>query len=160
MREWLEGAEPEGPAKSWSLKMGMLGAKRYTQGLMTVGDSASLVHPISGEGVGYAIESGRLAAAWAHEAHSRSDFSAATLSGYGRQLGKKRAKEHVSGQTLVNALPNLNLLEPLFKACETDARTRATLISTFTGDEPVYNVLKHPRALTGVARNVLGALRS
>ena len=107
MRGWLDGAEPEGPAKSWSLKMGMLGAKRYTQGLMTVGDSASLVHPISGEGVGYAVESGRLAAAWAYEAHGRNDFSAATLSGYGKQLGRKRAREHVFGQTLVNALPNL-----------------------------------------------------
>ena len=26
---WLEGAEPEGPARSWSLKMGMWGARRY-----------------------------------------------------------------------------------------------------------------------------------
>ena len=45
MAEWLESAEPEGPAKSWSLKMGMWGARRYTQGLIMVGDAGSMVHP-------------------------------------------------------------------------------------------------------------------
>src|SRR3990170_784557 len=70
----LEGADPEGPAKSWSLKMGMWGAKRYAQGVLAVGDAGSMIHPISGEGVGYAMESGRLAATWAHQAHARRDF--------------------------------------------------------------------------------------
>ena len=121
MAQWLEDAEPEGPAKSWSLKMGMWGAKRHGQGVMTVGDAASLVHPISGEGVGYAIESGRLAAAWAHEAHRRKDFSAAILAGYARQLRRHRGREHLSGQALVNLLPNMELMEPLFRSCSKDA---------------------------------------
>jgi menaquinone-9 beta-reductase len=143
----LEGAEPEGPAKSWSLKMGMWGAKRYAQGLMTVGDAASMIHPISGEGVGYAIESGRLAAAWAHEARSRNDYSAALLSGYGRQLRRKRSREHLSGYALTNVVPNLAMLEPLFEACEKDPDARRTLIEGFTGDAPIYSLLKHPRTL-------------
>src|SRR5829696_3975302 len=117
---WLESAEPEGPAKSWSLKMGMWGARRYTQGLMTVGDAASMIHPISGEGVGYAIESGRLAASFAHEARSKNDYSASLLAGYARQLRNKRAREHLSGYALTNLIPNLGMLEPLFKACEKD----------------------------------------
>src|SRR5215218_5910857 len=103
---WLKDAECEGPALSWSLKMGMGGAKRYAEGLMTVGDAASLIHPISGEGVGYAIECGRLAAAWAHEACAKGDYSAPTLSGYERQLRRKRAKEHLSGYALTNLVPN------------------------------------------------------
>jgi menaquinone-9 beta-reductase len=67
---WLENAEPEGQAKSWSLKMGMWGAKRYGQGVLAVGDAGSMIHPISGEGVGYAMESGRLAATWVYQAHA------------------------------------------------------------------------------------------
>ena len=106
-----------------------------------------MVHPISGEGVGYALESGRLAASWAHEAHARRDFSAATLAGYERQLKKQRAREHLSGQALVNLVPNLGMLEPFFKACEKDPGARRTLIEGFTGDAPVYSLLKHPRAL-------------
>jgi geranylgeranyl reductase family protein len=153
MAAWLEGAEPEGPAKSWSLKMGMWGAKRYARGLMMVGDAGSMVHPISGEGVGYALESGRLAAAWAHEAHARRDFSASVLSGYERQLRRQRAREHFSGQALVNLVPNLGMLEPLFKACEKDPQARRALVEGFTGDAPIYSLLKHPRALAIALRD-------
>ncbi len=152
---WLEGAEPEGPAKSWSLKMGMWGAKRYAQGLMTVGDAASMIHPINGEGVGYAIESGRLAANFAHEARSRDDYSASILKGYAAQLRRKRAKEHLSGYALTSLIPNLGMLEPLFAACEKDPSARRTLLETFTGDAPVYALLKHPAALGRAVRNAL-----
>jgi menaquinone-9 beta-reductase len=155
--EWLEAAESEGPAKSWSLKMGMWGAKRYAQGLMTVGDAASMIHPISGEGVGYAIESGRLAAAWAYEARSRSDYSAPLLAGYERQLRRRRAKEHLSGYALTNLVPNLGMLEPLFEACEKNPDARRTLVEGFTGDAPIYSLLKHPKAL---GRALANAVRS
>ncbi len=155
---WLKDAEPEGPARSWSLKMGMWGAKRHAQGLMTVGDAASMIHPISGEGVGYAIECGRLAAAWAHEARAKGDYSAATLSGYERQLRRKRAKEHLSGYALTNLVPNLGMIEPLFKACEKDPDARRTLVEGFTGDAPVYRLLKHPETLGRALRRIVSQL--
>jgi len=160
LKEWLAGAEPEGPAKSWSLKMGMWGAKRYAQGVMTAGDAGSMIHPISGEGVGYAIESGRLAAHWAHEAHVRKDFSASVLKGYEAQLLRKRAREHLSGHAVVSLLPNLSMLEPVFKACESDEGARGTLIEGFTGDTPIYTMLKHPRALARAASTALAARSS
>jgi geranylgeranyl reductase family protein len=150
---WLENATPEGPPTSWSLKMGMWGAKRYGQGLMAVGDAGSMIHPISGEGVGYALESGRLAASWANEAHLRRDFSASVLSGYEHQLRQRRAREHVSGYALVNLVPHLMLLEPIFKACEKDPLARRTLLEAFTGDTPVYGLLKHPRMLARALGN-------
>ncbi len=161
LARWLANAEPEGPPRSWSLKMGMWGAKRHAQGLLAVGDAGSMIHPISGEGVGYAIESGRLAASWVHEAHARRDFSASTLSGYERQLRRQRAREHLSGHALVNLVPNLGMMEPLFKACEKDAEARAALIESFTGDAPVYSLLKHPGALATALKDGVGAaLRS
>ena len=159
LAEWLRDAEPVGPAKSWSLKMGMWGARRHEQGVMTVGDAASLIHPISGEGVGYAIESGRLAAAWAHEAHRRKDFSAATLSGYARQLLRHRGREHLSGQALVNLVPNMELLEPLFRACAKDGGASRALVESFTGDAPVYSLLKHPHAFARALKDVIGGRR-
>ncbi len=135
----------------------MWGAKRYAQGLMTVGDAASMIHPISGEGVGYAIESGRLAAAWAYEACSRSDYSAPLLAGYERQLRRKRAKEHLSGYALTNLVPNLQMMEPLFEACEKDPDARRALVEGFTGDAPIYSLFKHPRTL---GRALMSAVRS
>ena len=157
LARWLEGAEPEGPPKSWSLKMGMWGGKRYAQGLMTVGDAASMIHPISGEGVGYAIESGRLAASFAYEARSRNDYSASVLKEYAVQLRRKRAKEHISGYALTNLVPNLQMMEPLFKSCAKDPGARRTLVEGFTGDAPIYSLLKHPRTL---GRALATAVRS
>ena len=154
---WLEGAEPEAPPKSWSLKMGMWGAKRYAQGLMIVGDAASMIHPISGEGVGYAIESGRLAASFAHEARSKNDYSASVLKEYAVQLRHKRAREHISGYALTNLIPNLAMMEPLFKVCEKDPAARRALVESFTGDAPIYSLLKHPKALS---RAIKRAVRS
>ncbi len=155
LAEWLQNAEPEGPPKSWSLKMGMWGAKRYAQGLLIIGDAGSMIHPISGEGVGYALESGRLAASWSHEAHARRDFSSSLLSGYEKQLKRQRAKEHYAGHALVNLVPNLEMVEPLFKACEKDPEARKTLVESFTGDAPVYNFLKHPRTLAKALRDLM-----
>jgi geranylgeranyl reductase family protein len=159
LKEWLEGAEPEGPAKSWSLKMGMWGAKRYAQGLLAVGDAGSMIHPISGEGVGYAIESGRLAAAWTHEAHARHDFSASLLRGYEAQLRRQRAREHLSGHALVSLIPSLSMLEPVFEACADDPKAGRTLIEGFTGDAPIYSMLKHPKTLLGAVSRQLSAKR-
>ena len=157
LAEWLSNAEPEGPPRSWSLKMGMWGARRHAQGVLAVGDAGSMVHPISGEGVGYAMESGRLAATWAHQAHTRRDFSASMLSGYESQLRRQRAREHLSGQAMVNLVPNLGMMEPLFKACEKVAEARLTLMEGFTGDAPVYSLLKHPRTLATSLRDGVGA---
>jgi menaquinone-9 beta-reductase len=117
-----------------------------------------MIHPISGEGVGYAIESGRLAASWAHEAHARKDFSASVLSGYERQLRRQRAREHLSGHALVNLIPNMGMLEPVFKACEKNSEARRSLIEGFTGDAPIYNLLKHPRTLATALREGIGGM--
>ena len=159
LARWLQNAEPEEPPKSWSLKMGMWGAKRHAQGLLMVGDAGSMIHPISGEGVGYALESGRLAASWVHEAHVRKDFSASLLHGYEKQLKRQRAKEHLSGHALVNLIPNLEMMEPLFKACEKDPEARKTLIEVFTGDAPIYGFLKHPKMLATALRGMAGNLQ-
>ena len=45
------------------------------------------------------------------------------------------------------------LLEPLFKVCEKDPEVRRTLIEAFTGDAPVYSLLKHPRMLAKALRD-------
>ena len=57
---------------------------------------------------------------------------------------------------LVNLVPNLGMLEPLFKACEKDPNARRTLVEGFTGDAPIYGLLKHPRTLATALRDGLG----
>ena len=60
------------------------------------------------------------------------------------------------GHALVNLVPNLGMLEPLFKACEKDPAARRSLVEGFTGDAPIYSLLKHPRALATALKEGVG----
>jgi RecJ-like exonuclease len=47
------------------------------------------------------------------------------------------------------------MLEPLFKACEKDPDARRTLVKGFTGDAPIYSLLKHPKTLGRAIKTAL-----
>lgn len=50
------------PVRGAALPAGFSRLPQYTRGLLLVGDAAGMVNPFSGEGISYAMESGRLAA--------------------------------------------------------------------------------------------------
>jgi flavin-dependent dehydrogenase len=54
----------------------------YTNRILLVGDAAGLVDSFSGEGIRFAIASGKLAAETVITAHRKGDFSVRTLRGY------------------------------------------------------------------------------
>jgi len=58
----------------------------YGNGVVVVGDAAGLINPVNREGANLAMLSGRLAAQAIIEAHSRSDFSSASLAAYQQLL--------------------------------------------------------------------------
>ena len=144
----LRSVTPEKPVKHRIFRAGGLGLPRHAQGLLRVGDAAGTSHPVSGEGIGFVLEAGRIAAGWAHEAHRRRDFSAALLSGYPRQIRRLRSVHRASTHALaalVTRLPHLDLMEPVFKACETDARLRRTLAECLAGNADASSLLRrHP----------------
>lgn len=71
MRRWVAGLPEEwgytednqvGPIRGAALPMGFNRQPHYTRGLVLVGDAGGMVNPFNGEGIAYAMESGRLAA--------------------------------------------------------------------------------------------------
>ena len=71
LSSWLGGLPEEwgfveanatGPARGGGLPMGFNRTPHYTSGLLLAGDSAGAVNPFNGEGIAYAMETGRLAA--------------------------------------------------------------------------------------------------
>ena len=51
-----------GPIRGAALPMGFNRQPHYDRGLLLVGDAGGMVNPFNGEGIAYAMESGRLAA--------------------------------------------------------------------------------------------------
>ncbi|OLF08947.1 geranylgeranyl reductase family protein [Actinophytocola xanthii] len=71
LRSWLDGTPEEwgfreenaqGKIGGAALPMGFNRTPHYSRGLLLVGDAGGMVNPFNGEGIGYAMESARLAA--------------------------------------------------------------------------------------------------
>jgi geranylgeranyl reductase family protein len=77
LREWLDTFPPEAqlgeeyavtPLRGAGLPMALHRQPAYTRGLLLTGDAAGTVNPFNGEGISYAMETGRMAAETAAEA--------------------------------------------------------------------------------------------
>ncbi len=71
LSRWVDTLPPEwtfndetmtGPVRGAALPMGFNRQPHYARGLLLVGDAGGMVNPFNGEGIAYAMESGRLAA--------------------------------------------------------------------------------------------------
>jgi len=58
----LDGARATGPARGFPIRIGLPPARLTRPGVLVAGEAAGLVNPLTGEGIDYALESGRLAA--------------------------------------------------------------------------------------------------
>ena len=70
--EWTFNEETmTGPVRGAALPMGFNRQPLYAQGLLLVGDAGGMVNPFNGEGIAYAMESGRLASEVIAQAFAR-----------------------------------------------------------------------------------------
>ena len=101
MTRWL-GTMPEswgfteenrrGEVRSAALPMGFNRKPAYFHGLLAVGDAIGAINPYTGEGISYAMESGRFAAEAIVQAHARgfrTRSAEKALAGYARRLGQE-----------------------------------------------------------------------
>ena len=82
MRQWVATMPQEwtysdetmvGEIRGAALPMGFNRQPHYADGLLLVGDAGGMVNPFNGEGIAYAMESGRLAAEVVAQAFARAD---------------------------------------------------------------------------------------
>jgi len=82
-------AEMVGEIKGFGLPLGSRKVTISGDHFMLCGDAASLIDPLSGEGIGQAIVSGRYAGWHAARCFEANDFSAAFIKGYDQQVYDK-----------------------------------------------------------------------
>lgn len=85
-RDRFKDAVPLEDVKGWNLPVASYHRKCYGDGFLVLGDAASLIDPLSGEGVGNAMISGKLAAHVAMEALQKNDFGEEFLGRYDKIL--------------------------------------------------------------------------
>jgi flavin-dependent dehydrogenase len=108
LRDWLAVVPDEWelteenavtPLRGAGLPMALHRQPSYTRGLLLTGDAAGVVNPFNGEGISYAMETGRMAAETAVAALAAPDGPAreAVLRGYADRLHDEYGRHHRLG---------------------------------------------------------------
>jgi menaquinone-9 beta-reductase len=88
VRDTMRGARALGDVRGAPLRCNLTGARPVSDGLLLAGETIGTTYALSGEGIGKAMESGRLAAIAASEALALGRFDAATLTRYETALSE------------------------------------------------------------------------
>ncbi|GAA1004858.1 drug:proton antiporter [Streptomyces sp. F-3] len=110
------GFTPEnmtGPIRGAALPMAFNRQPHYTRGLLLVGDAGGLVNPFNGEGIAYAMESGRLAAEIIAQAQARSTPARRELAlqRYPRVLKDTYGGYYTLGRAFVKLISNPKVMQ-------------------------------------------------
>ncbi|MGY2128748.1 geranylgeranyl reductase family protein [Blastococcus sp. SYSU DS0617] len=108
LRAWLDTFPAEDglgeddavtPLRGAGLPMALNRGPAYTRGLLLAGDAAGTVNPVNGEGISYALETGRMAGEAAADALARPGGPAreAVLRGYPQRLRAAYGRHHRLG---------------------------------------------------------------
>ena len=86
LQPMMHGATATTPIKGYPLRIDFATAPTNQQRILLVGETAGLVSPLTGEGIDFALESGKIAAEFLGESFEIGDLSNARLAGYDKLL--------------------------------------------------------------------------
>lgn len=86
MQRLLAGAWQDGSVRGYPIRVDFATAPTYDERVILVGEAAGLVNPVTGEGIDYALESGKLAAEHLTAMFAAGNFSTNRLRAYDAQL--------------------------------------------------------------------------
>lgn len=89
LKRRFESAELIGEIKGWGIPIGYGTHAISGNRFMLAGDAASVADPLTGEGIGQAIVTGRIAAFHARQCFAENNFSAEMMQGYDREVHRK-----------------------------------------------------------------------
>jgi len=92
-KQRFEDAELIGDIQGWNLPVGSKRRQIHGNGFLLAGDAAGLIDPFTGEGIGNAMCSGKIAAETLAEVCQGNDFSAKKLQLYPRKLWQRLGPE-------------------------------------------------------------------
>jgi geranylgeranyl reductase family protein len=112
--EW--GFVPEnatGPIRGAALPMGFNRKPHYAEGALLVGDAGGMVNPMNGEGIAYAMESGRLAAEVVAQALAEPEGARRerVLNGYPKMLEDTYGGYFTLGRVFVKAIGHPSVMK-------------------------------------------------
>jgi len=137
-------AQMIGSPRGWGLPLGSQKKKLSGNNILLVGDAASLIDPFTGEGIGNAMVSGRLAAQITVKAHNENNFSKDFLSEYDSRVYTELWSELRLSRTLQKLSSNSWLFDLVVKKAASNSELRRLITGMFE-DIGERSLLARPR---------------
>ncbi|HGY56330.1 MAG TPA: geranylgeranyl reductase family protein [Caldithrix abyssi] len=142
-RDRFSEAEPMEEPRGWNLPVGSMHRKNHGNGFLLLGDAAGLIDPFTGEGIGNALFSAKVAAQTVKEAVEANDFSTSFLSRYDRNLWNELGDELALSSKLQRIGRNRFLLNLVINKASRNKEVRQ-IISGMMADEVPKTKLANP----------------
>jgi geranylgeranyl reductase family protein len=155
LRGMLAGARRVGPVKGYPLRMDFAEAPTFAPGVLLVGEAAGLVNPLSGEGIDYALESGRIAAEHGARLLASGDLSTPRLAAYDAALRRRFQDLQVFCRRVGVVCRSRRCLDALVWAARRHSDLRTLLVEIVLG----YHAVPWPLAARPLAGRRLGSFR-
>ena len=123
--ECLRGKRRVGEFRGWRIPCGSQAMDNYTSGCLLIGDAGSMVMPLTGEGVGPAMVTAKMAAELCKEAVDKNDFSAEVLKEYPKRRDEKYLAKYTSIKALETAIASPDHINGLAHSMKDDPRVLA-----------------------------------
>ncbi len=128
-------AKPVSPIRAWTIPLGSKKRKLVSDNVLLVGDAAGLVDPFSGEGIGNAMTSAKIAANAVHEALEANDTSESFLERYEKRLWDEIWGELSASNTMQKLGRNKWLLNFVINKAATSEKAREAIAGTLMSKE-------------------------
>lgn len=106
--ERLHGKKQIGEFRGWRIPSGCQSMDNYVPGCMVIGDAGSMVMPLTGEGIGPAMVTAKMASEISIEALEKNDFSANAFKRYPERRDKMYQPKYQAIKKLENAFSSIN----------------------------------------------------
>jgi geranylgeranyl reductase family protein len=146
VRAALGRASMIGRVQGYPLRVDFPGASTVAEGVLVVGEAAGLVNPLTGEGIDYALESGRLAGEHLAELLAAGDLSPGALGAYDQALRARFQRLFAFCAGVRRWLVHRTPLDLLVSMAERRADLRTTLVDIVLGHRPVAGRVSLTRA--------------
>ncbi|MHB0875132.1 MAG: NAD(P)/FAD-dependent oxidoreductase [Anaerolineae bacterium] len=123
------------------VRSGLESVVPFAARVLVAGEAAGVVHPLTLEGLGAAMESGRIAAQHGLYALEKGRFAATDLSAYSRALRRRYGVEHRTARTLRAALHSERVLERIIGRAQRDPGFAALMVGLFQGKQSTLGAL-------------------
>ena len=146
----LAKAKPNGRVKGFPIRTDFASAPTQQGRVLLVGESAGLVSPLTGEGIDFALESGRLAAGFLLERFAEGELSTASLEAYDRVLREHFQRLFVFLSRIRKLYINPMLMNGAIRAAEKFPDLKHLLVRIMMGQADAAEMVRF-----GVIRRVV-----